>query len=175
MGRRRRCERSPFAQTVAGLQRAAFVSGAVACCLAALGGSVRGFGTVALGGSILALWAVSMIASVSRMCLPGSRRRHWAAYALGSFAVVVFVLTAAPELLAVALAVIVGLFYVSGALVATARIRREPHLDPELRRRQQLLVWCVPLIGFLIISAYYRHLDEPWVDDGFDAAAGGYD
>ena len=168
-----RTETSPLAQAVGRLHATALAMGAIAFGLAVLAAGVDTCATAAVGTAIVVAWVFCTIASVARLCFAGSRRVHWIPYAFGSLAAVVFVLAWAPELFPIAVAVISALFHLCGSLVVTARIRREPHLEPELRRRQLLFVWCVPFIGFLVTSAFYRHLDEPTVDDGFGGEPGG--
>lgn len=103
----------------------------------------------------------------ARLYLPGEAGRTWWGVWLAMGASAWLVLAWAPEAFPLAFLVITATLHLLANLATDARVRREPHLPPGQRRRQRALVWALPVVGVLVVSAWYRADDDPWDDDGF--------
>ncbi len=145
------------------------VAGAIALVLSQLVSAADLSPSTLVGALIVSIAAVAAVVAVlfggARLLLPGEAGRTWLGVALAMLGGASLVLSWAPDAFPQAFPVgIVGLHLLAN-LVTTARVRREPDLDAELRRRQLAVVWMLPALGVLVVSAYYRAQDDPSPDD----------
>ncbi len=167
-----------YATSVSQLGRWSVVAGVISMVLAGLISLPwTETGAIWLPVAVLGLALAILFAVVSggaRLILPGELGRTWWGVLLAFFAGSLVVLSRFSEWFpALFLVGSVGLHLLAN-LAASARVARESELEPSRRRWQIGLVWVVPVVGVMLISAFYRAQDDPWQDDGYETSGGGF-
>lgn len=117
------------------------------------------------GVLVFSFAGTAALLAVVRVCQPNARTRHWLGFALAAVATLVYVGNSMPGFVPTTTGLLIAALYLCGGFAMTLRICREP--APTLRAGQLIVLWCCPIVGFVILSGYYRHIDEPRVDDEY--------
>lgn len=162
----------PYAATMRRLGRGSVAAGCLAMLIVAfspgLDPSDATAPTLALALALTILVATGL--GTARLLFPGNEGRTWWGIGLALTAGGIATLVWAPSWFPTVFFAAAGGLHLVANLAASARIARERYVDASQQRWQLGLVWLLPVVGVVLISAFYRSQDDPWRRDGYSGS-----
>ncbi len=117
-------------------------------------------------------FVVTVVGLIFRVVLPGPTRHPMVPMLIADAGVVLAAARFSGPMLPMAATAAIGTTLVMLCLQATMRVVVE-QLDRRVSARQLLLVWLVPVVGALVVMAWYDAADFPTPNDHFAGSPGG--